>query len=1566
MKIVIHRKITITMLFLGISLLGYFSYKSLKVELYPNAEFPYLFVQVSSTVELNPEYIENQAVIPIEGAISALDGVESIESTVNSRRTTILISYKPNVNFNYAFIKLQETINNIRTTLPENFKITVSKVDVQNLSSQFMELQVRGGGDINSLRTLVEQKIQPELENIDGIATARVFGGQEKSIEIRLNMAACEAYNITTSTINAALRRNAVDKTFTGYVIESGNRIFVNVIAEYKDITEIQNVVVANGPILLKDVAEIYFGLKEETSYSRINGKSAVTVILVNDAQANLIDLSHTTQDVIDRLNRVYQEQDIEIVVQSNVAETMENNIDQIMELALIGGVLAIFVLWIFLKNLRIVSVVAIAIPISILAAFNLFYAAGITINSLTLVGIALAVGMLLDNSVVVLENIYRLASGDTTAENAVIKGTKEVWRAILAATFTTVVIFLPFVFSSNLLIKLYGLHVGISIVSTLMISLVVALLFIPMAAHFMLSGGAGKNVFFEKVTTNSRIIQIYILVLKSCMRSPAATIIGVVVFFFIAVFAVLAVSVNTLSEPETNQFRIYVTMPTGADLATTDEVVLVLEEQLAEQKEIQDVISQIQEEEAVITIILKDEYEKIAERKLEDIKEDIEKKAESITRAEISLSQPTSGGSFRATGGGQSRNFERLLGMGTSSERIVIKGDDFEVMEGVAEDFRYFIDELESIRRVSVSVAGNQPEVHLYFNQMLMTEYGITLNQINAELSSFTREFSSGMTFKQGTEEYDILITQSDSATEEKPKSMDDLKRLIIDGQEGTHELQSIANIIYADGKRSISRVNQEKQIEVNYTFTAEANESKDILESYRSEIDEIVAAYNLPSGVAVEVLHKEDELEDFYFLIGVAFLLIFMILASVFESVTTPIVLMFSIPLAALGSFLALIITGNSLFNANTLTGFLILIGVVVNNSILLIDYTNILRRQGFRKHRALIVAGLSRVRPILITAITTIVAMIPLAMGQAEYVSIIGAPFAITVIGGLSLSTLFTLIFIPTFYFGLENALQWLRTLDTRIKILQIAIIGCAGFLTYIYIESFLWQMILFILIIILVPGLTWFLMSSLRRATTRLIDPDAQITIRIQNLVKIYERDPRFVREWKGGLKIRERAGLENTYSSFKDYYDLIWQVPLLGFLIYFTYFYLSPDFWMFLLAVAIYLYILELFKPLGIIFRRLHEKTNNSSYVKFDLFLKTFLFWGVPVINLIVFYFLWDNIGLVIIATVLTLLALLIKTISDKLYKDKVNIERISGPFGKFRRNTLRMVKQIPLIGKRRQPFKALNGVSFEFGTGMVGLLGPNGAGKSTLMRIICGILDQSYGKVWINGIDTLEKREELQGQIGYLPQEFGMYEHLTASEFLDYQCLLKGITDHEVRKERIEKVLHSVHMYERRDEQIGSFSGGMKQRIGIAQILLNLPKILVVDEPTAGLDPRERIRFRNMLVELSRDRIVLFSTHIIEDISSSCNKVIVVDKGKIKYSGDPQNMAKLAKDHVFKFKIPAVEFDRVGNKQLIVHHMRDGDEISVRYISKDKPHPSAEYASPLLEDAYLCLLKDII
>jgi ABC-type multidrug transport system ATPase subunit len=319
--------------------------------------------------------------------------------------------------------------------------------------------------------------------------------------------------------------------------------------------------------------------------------------------------------------------------------------------------------------------------------------------------------------------------------------------------------------------------------------------------------------------------------------------------------------------------------------------------------------------------------------------------------------------------------------------------------------------------------------------------------------------------------------------------------------------------------------------------------------------------------------------------------------------------------------------------------------------------------------------------------------------------------------------------------------------------------------------------------------------------------------------------------------------------------------------------------------------------------------------------------------------------------------------LLLVRVSKKLKENPVDVTEIKGRFKKIRRLYYKLLLSIPFVKPRKGEFKALKGASLTIEQGMFGLLGPNGAGKTTLMRILCGILDQSYGKIWINGHDTTLRREELQGLIGYLPQAFGTYENMTPYEFLDYQSILRKISNSTEREERVQYVLKAVHMDEHQHTKIGSFSGGMKQRIGIAQILLHLPKILVVDEPTAGLDPLERIRFRNLLVELSRERIVVFSTHIIEDIASSCNKLAVLISGNIEYIGSPTTMAELASEKVWEFHLTPDEFEKEKENYLIVHHMREGELIRVKCLSSDRPRTDAVPVRANLEDAYLWLMK---
>ncbi len=1571
MREIINRKVLISMLFVALSMLGLISYKQLSFELIPNTEYPLLFVRVAATSQLDPNHMEQEGVIPIEGLISTLEGIEKIETRINPGSAMIFVYLTRETDTKYAYLKLVEKIEGSSNVLPETMTAMVFKADIEQLNNQFMRVQVRGEGGVDRIRNLVEQDIKGQLESIDGVSSIEVSGGRQKSVEIIFQQDVLDSYGLTSGQIRQMITSGQNEKIFAGEVIEGYRRFYVTAEADYTNIDEIRNIVVkATGPVLLKDVATINFGVKEDDSYSRVNGLEAVSLSISKDAQVNLIDLSDNTIKQIDKINEEYSGKGIELVVETNSAEMMETNLDSIIELAILGGILALFILWIFLNNIPLVGMVMLAIPLSVYGAFNFFFAADISINVLTLVGLALAIGMLLDNSVVVMENIYRVASqGKYSKEESVVRGTKEVWRSVAAATLTTISVFLPFVFSENMMFREVAKHISVSIVSTLLVSLLVALLLIPMLSHLFLSGIVKHKInALEKISLHNRLVQYYILLLKATLRKPAVTILAVLFLFFVVLIISVGLSMTTSQEAETPEFDINVEMASGSMLSNTDLVVRELEKRLEDLDEKEDVISQVQEDNASLTVKLKEDYKDIAKRSIPEIRQDIQERIDNVEGGEISLIQSSTsamGGGGGGFGSNPGMGMMMFMGLGEQQEKVVIKGEDYDQMLMVANDIKYYLENnIDNMRRVNVSSSNRRPEVHIDMDAYLMGLYDISPANVVSELFTFSKEVSSGGELKVNNETYDIIMKTVDdpSVTEVPAKTMEELQKLNVTTANNTIvPLNDFSDINYSSGRSEILRVNQEKQIEVFYRFTDEVNDSKTLLEDARLQVDELVASVPLPSSVSLKVIHEEDMFADFKFLGLVGLILIFMILASVFESLTAPVVMLFSVPLAAIGSLLALVFTGNSIMNMNSIIGFLILLGVVVNNGILLIDYSRQLRRDGHGHARALMQAGISRIRPITITAITTIIAMLPLAMGKSEYVSILGAPFAITVVGGLAFSTLLTLVFMPTFAFGFEQSLDWIKALPVKLKITIYFFWTLGVCFVYFWSDaSFAWQLVYYVLIFSGVPAVIYFMRSSLRMANSELIKQGDEVSIKVRNLVKVYDRDGRFTREWKAREAKQDEIRSEKSLSLKDALKKLIWQVPVLGFMSYFIWWYLESGFWGMLFSVLNYFILLSVYNSLALLWR---NKNDNEKWLKWD---QRFLFlfkWVYPVFAVVVYYLRWESVAGSIVLGIVWYLLLVLIVAGKKLKRDRINIERVTGRFAGLRRTFYRLLRGIPLIGKEKTPFKALKGVSLDIKTGMIGLLGPNGAGKTTLMRIICGILDQSYGKVYINGFDTSLHREELQGLIGYLPQEFGTYENMSAYEFLDYQAMIRGIKQMSVRNERLEYVLKSVHMWERKDDKIGSFSGGMKQRIGIAMILLHLPKILVVDEPTAGLDPRERIRFRNLLVELSRDRVVLFSTHIIEDISSSCNQVAVMKKGDLKYWGVPSEMVNIANDKVWQFDIPAKDFEEVNKQYAIVHHMRDGDNIRVRCLSTEQPTESSIKVQAVLEDAYIWLLK---
>ncbi len=820
----IQRKVLISMLFIAATLLGYISWKQLKMEIFPNAELPMLYIQVNSRIEVTPEYMEQEAIIPVESMIAGLENIEEIQSSAGRRMGSILISYEERTDLKYAYLKLDEQVASIRGDLPDDFTLQVVKIDLEASDNTLMSLQARGTGGVDRVRNYVDQHIVNQLENIEGVAAVNVFGGRQKSVDVILDRAACEAYKIAPSMVRNILASNMNMRQYGGMVKEQGQRFFVYLNAEYDHIAQIEELIVGRGnnPVRLKDIADVYYGEKEIETISRVNGKDAVSLELINDAQANIIELSHKVEDQLKKLNRDGAPFDIEVMVQENSAELMEDNINQIIRLALTGALLAIFVLWIFLRNVKLVLLVALAMPISIFTAFNFFFGFDISINSLTLIGIALAVGMLLDTSVVVLENIYRLRSLGVKPAESVVQGTSEVWRSIVAATATTIAVFTPFIFSTDFLVKLLARHIGVSIISTLAVSLLVSLLLIPMGVHLLLSRKKNeKREVYQEVSLDNRLVRIYLLLLKTALRNPAPTIIGVLILFFGTILTTLSVSVNKLNELETNQVTLYVTMPTGTTLKATDALVSGMEQALMQIEEHKEVISRIEEEEASVTIMLQDDYRKIANRSFGQIQSEAYEMVKDLPASDISLTSSAGTGVSRSGNGGRNQaggaGFEKLLGIGEDEEYIVLKGQDFNLLVEVGEDLQSYLDELENISSARLSVRENQPEVHLDFNTLMMERYGVSRLGVAEELSSFTNEISSGVNFSQDNEEYEIIIKYNDSDDQdEEEKRMEDLRTLNIpdNTDENLFELQEISEIYYATGLRDISRVNRRNRL--------------------------------------------------------------------------------------------------------------------------------------------------------------------------------------------------------------------------------------------------------------------------------------------------------------------------------------------------------------------------------------------------------------------------------------------------------------------------------------------------------------------------------------------------------------------------------------------------------------------------------------------------------------------------------------------------------------------------------------------------------------------------------
>ncbi|RKY89563.1 hypothetical protein DRQ09_01140 [candidate division KSB1 bacterium] len=1564
-RFAIKRPVTTTMFFILLSLLGFFSFRQLPVQLFPNLIFPQIYV-IATLPGASPEKIEKELIIPAEGEISTLKDIKKITSRVYPNYGIISVEYNPGSNMKYAYLKMQQKIGTIKANLPAGSFIEARRFDTSELSNFLMNLTIRGPGSTERLRRIAEKKVKPELEKIDGIVNVSIGGGDKKEVKIEIDEDKLQNYQIPLTRVISKINEFNKPKEFLGLVYDKDKTFFVTLEGRFSDVKQIKNLVIKPEiPLRLENIADIQIAFSKRTEYFRINGKSTVGIFLQKDDISNMIEVSDNVLDEIKKLNKELKVEEAEIVVNFNQAEMMKNAINRVEKLAVVGAFLALLVLLFFLKDLKTVFIILLAIPISLLVTFNLMFYGNLSLNILSLCGLALAIGMLVDNSIVVLENIFRHFEKGENAESASIKGCNEVSRSIFASTLTTIAVFTPVLYIESE-IKIVMRELSLSVIFPLVISLLVAISLIPMLSSRILKKIKNKKFvniieLKKRFLKRNRILEIYTVLLKTCIRHRGRTIVLTFVFFLLTLGATIPFLLTSEELKQKDSFDIFIETPKGSGLKYTDRIVRQVEEYLKEIDGIKEVRSRIREEDAICSVEFIEPKKRNKKIEIERVKVDLKKKTDRIKGANISYEKRTGTRGRGSVSEGEGNAVSGILGLGTKKEKIIIRGFNLEKLRFLTEDISTRLEDIEGIEGISNDLIKGSPEFQIRGDQKALSHYGITMSQIMQLIWIARREGHELTTPFKGKEEDLVIRTR---LMEKKKYSLEELKNLSLPVPgKGIVPIKKVSRIVIDEGPRGIKRINQERQAEISYSFKKEIRSYKPLLEQKRYMVDRLIQSIKLPKGFSIEVQHETSQNKTFYWIIGASALLIVMILSSVFESFSTPWVIFGTIPLATIGAFWALLITGTGLTIMAWL-GLLILLGIVVNNGIILIDYINILRyRKGFNRMRAVLYAGQARVRPIMMTAFTTVLGLLPLAFKTGE-INEIWPPFAISVLGGLSVASIFTLIFIPVVYLSIDDVKIELKKIGYT-GVLSILLLSTASFFYFRNrFNSLLWTILFTLAVVILLSIIIWRLITYIKRKKEKFVISE-DIQIKISNLTKIYNLPSKIKRELKKGERKKERM-IKSGYTDYgKVNYkeSFTWKIPLFGFIIY-LHFYFKSWFWITVLTILTYFMVFNLYRDIRNFVR---EKS-----IRLFLFrvepgkrMRWILYRISVVIMFVYLYYRWESeLWVSAVWCSVWFLGVYIKNVAVKVSRREINIDNVTGRFKKIRRLIYLLSYKVPFIGVKREEVTALHGVNLNIGKGMFGLLGPNGAGKTTLMRLICNIFEETRGSIYINGLKIKNNIDKIQPYIGYLPQEFGLYDNFTALDYLEYHAIINNIWDREKREKLIENILKGSNLWERRKSKLKTYSGGMKQRAGISKTLLHLPKIVVVDEPTAGLDPKERIRFRNILSEMSKDRIVIFSTHIVEDISTSCNQLAVLNKGKVIYNGTPEKMRKIAEGKVWITEINEKDFQYWNEKIKIVSHIKIKNKIRIRFISEEYiDELSPESVSPTLEDAYLLLLS---
>ncbi|MCL2443060.1 MAG: efflux RND transporter permease subunit [Treponema sp.] len=1032
-KTVVSRPTTIFIIFALLIGLGLFAMLNLPIDLYPEINPPILAV-FTSYPGAGPEEVERSVTRLLEATLSSASGLEKVSSTSSKGSSIVIMEFTYGTDMSDATNSIRDLLERVRNFIPSGaqapmiFKFDPSMIPIMGL------MVTSDRRTPEELREIAEDTIVPRIEQTPGIATASVDGGREKIIRVEIPQSRLEAYNITITQIQPMLAAQNV-QTAAGTITEGGMSYILTTMGEYTSLDEIRNTVVgARGggfvggqmempkPILLRDLADVYEGYRDETSVVYVDGQSAVMLQVQKQSGKNSVQ---TANDLRARLEKMGRElpPDIEITELFSTTDIVENSLNQVTSTAFMGAFLAIFTLFLFLRSTKPTIIIGISIPVSVIITMLLMYFMGLTLNLMTMAGLVLGIGMLIDNSIVILENIYQYREKGAKLKTASILGTSEMITAITASTITTICVFAPLVMFQGLLEIAGELFSGLAftVVISLGISLFTAIFLVPaLCSHYLpivtrkqkpLKGFLAKiDSLFERFFV--WLENIYKGAVRRVLKHKLIVVLFLLALLVVSIILIPVIGWEFMPAQDEDSVRITATLPMGTPLQETEAVLRQL--QIIVEREIQG-------------------YERLVLRaggggfmgfggsntnsgSLRINLPEYSKRIESANEIQDKLRPYFNQfpGVMFSFGGG-------MMGggmMGGNAVDIIIRTDNLVKGKETGERIAALLKERlsEYVTEPQVDLRDGLPQYEIILDREKMYALGLNTFTIGNEI----RAAVDGITatrYKSGGKDYDVLLILAEADRNTLPA----LDHIFINSQVGRVPLSSFVSYQEGTGPLSINRENQSRVIHVTAGARpgARTNHLQGLVEDLiRKEIpieDDVIIEYGGANTEMIKIFSR------FILICIVAVFLVFGIMASLFESFRSPFIIILTIPLSLIGIVAIYLIT-NTIFNVLTAVGLLVLIGIITNNGIILVDYTNLLRKRGYSLNEAIVEASRSRLRPILMTTVTTILGLVPMAFFPGEGTELV-APIGKTVLGGLSFGTLMTLFLMPVMY-GIIN--------------------------------------------------------------------------------------------------------------------------------------------------------------------------------------------------------------------------------------------------------------------------------------------------------------------------------------------------------------------------------------------------------------------------------------------------------------------------------------------------------------------------------------------------------------